>query len=119
MKIVRTILALLIAISVAALPATAGVMPAVGSSDMVVTRAAVTSVMSVNCEHHAPVRDHGSKTSNDCASMAACAASCFNYTGTVVPVIAPTSTTSRLQLPPADRLAMSNLGTPPFRPPRV
>jgi hypothetical protein len=118
-RIVRTILAVVVAVSVAVLPATAGALPAAKASETSVVEVALSAAMPVDCDHHAPARDRGSRAADDCATMAACAASCFNYAGTVVPGVAPVPTASRLQPVVATALVVSKIGSPPFRPPRV
>jgi hypothetical protein len=118
-RIVRTILAVVVAVSVAVLPATAGTLPVAKASESQATEVALSAAMPVDCDHHAPARDRGSKAADDCAAMAACAASCFNYAGTVVPEVALVPTASRLQPVAATDLVVSKIGTPPFRPPRV
>jgi hypothetical protein len=118
-RIVRAILAVVVAVSVAVLPATAGAVRAAQASERSVAEAALSAAMPVDCDHEAPARDRGSRPADDCATMAACAANCFNYAGTVVPEIAPVPTASRLQPIAATDLVVSKIGSPPFRPPRV
>ncbi len=107
----------MIAVSVAVMPATAGIMPTAKASQTAVAHD--MAGMPADCEHHAPARDSGQKSADNCASMAACAASCFNYAGTVVPAVAPAPTASRPQPIAAAGQLVSRIGSPPFRPPRI
>jgi hypothetical protein len=104
----RAIFAVLIGLSVALLPATAGF--------AAVQDASVVKTM-VDCGHH---RTGPNKhVINDDACMAACALCCFGIAGTGNPGIA-VSTPIGASLKPArsnDTLS-SRMGSPPFRPPR-
>ena len=118
-RIVRTIMAVLLAVSVAAMPAAASAIAAAGTSGDASAATAHSAAMPPDCAHHQAPGDRGSKGTDVGAAMAACAAHCFNYAGTVVPAIAMTPKAS--QLPPlgtAGRVA-SNIAAPPYRPPRV
>jgi hypothetical protein len=113
MKIGRIILALMIALSVAMLPAAGGgsaVMKSIDSTDM-----AAMEDMDC-CPHKASPCD---MAMDGCASMAACALTWLTFSDTASsPVIFP----SRLaQLNPALGTSpfKSQTGIPPFRPPRV
>src|SRR5262245_50097180 len=118
-RIARTIMAVLVAIAVAAMPAAAGVMAAAGPKADASAAMAHAGDMPADCAHHHAPADRGQKGSDDGAAMAACAVHCFTYVGTVVPGIAMTLTSSRLQpLASAGRIA-SSLAAPPFRPPRI
>lgn len=118
MGIARTILAAVIAVSVAVMPAAAGAVAAAGASrDAFVGTA--DSAMPVDCAHHNSPADRGSKGADDCGSLAACAVKCFNYVGSVVPGIATTPKASRLLPVVAVGCVASNIAAPPFRPPRV
>ena len=118
-RIVRTIMAVLLAVAVAAMPAAAGAMAAAGTRADASVSMAHAGDMPADCAHHHAPADRGQKGSDDGAAMAACAAHCFTYVGTVVPGIAMAPTSSRLQpLASAGHIA-SNLAAPPFRPPRV
>ncbi len=119
MRLARTILVALIAAAVAVVPATAGLMPVAKASEPPAAHALHAGAMPVDCDHHAPPRDQGSKPAGDWAAMAACAAHCFNYSGTVVPALKPAPTASRLQPITAVAFVVSDIGSPPFRPPRV
>lgn len=120
----RPILAVLIAISIAVLPASAGLMAAAKGSEPAMSATAPMS-MPVDCPHHgigqSTGSDHskGSKTADGCASMIGCAVSCFNYAGTQVPALTLAAASFRIQPVPAADLVVSNRGSPPFRPPRI
>jgi hypothetical protein len=98
---------------VAVLPLAGGAAAAVKPAEV-----AATEPMHDGCDHGSP-GDEASKAVNDCASMAACAVKCFNYAGTVLPdaVIGPVG--SNVHLVRDADLVASQIGNPPFRPPRV
>jgi hypothetical protein len=114
MGLARTILAIVIALSVAALPATAGCISVAKSAPQT-----VQSAMPDDCDHHGSPPAHGSKGMDDCASMGLCAIKCFNYAGTVLPHVVLAPTRSAPQPVAASDLVVSQIGSPPFRPPRV
>jgi hypothetical protein len=108
-RIARTILALLIAASVAMLPAAAGAGPKVKSTET--AEMSVSEPMDDCCPHPCD------KAVDDCLSMAACV--CFGFA---------TASFSQLVYPSAPASVMpafasgvfhSQTGHPPFRPPRV
>jgi hypothetical protein len=113
MAIGRTILAGLIAVSVALLPAAAGAAfkaPPVSSMEM-----PASQPMDDGCPGHA---NSGDKGTGDCTSMAACAINCFNFTG-VDPSVLPVPPLQTVIGPvPADEILASQPANPPFRPPR-
>ena len=116
-------MAVLLAVSVAAMPAAAGAMAAAGTKADASAAMAHAGDMPADCaHHHAPApapADHGQKGTDDCAAMAACAVHCFTYVGTIVPGIAMVPTSSRLApLASTDHIA-SDRAAPPFRPPRI
>ena len=110
----RTILATLIALSVALLP--------IAASIVVSGKAASASVtVSVpDCIHHrdAPVAP-SQKTTDGCDAMAACALHCFNMTqvGFSTLTLASSPSVAIEPILRENKLA-SQLGSPPFRPPR-
>jgi hypothetical protein len=134
MRIGRTILALLIALSVAMLPAAAGAgsrssasadmsgsdmsatdMP---SSDMSATDMAAMDMSAMEgdcCPHKANPCDKA----NDCATMAACALKCFSFAGAAWSVITFPASFANLAIPFGDGPPPSQTGSPPFRPPRA
>ena len=106
MAVARTFLALLVALSVAVLPATGGVAVVQKTVD-----ASISEPM-----HDCP--GHGDKAM-DCASMAACALKCFSFSGgSVTELLFPLKLASQ-QPPRAREAGPSQAGTPPFCPPRV
>ena len=117
MSIGRTILALLIALSVAMLPAAAGARISVkstnvpGTSDM-----SAMEGMPDCCPHNANPCD---KAMDDCASMATCALKCFSFAGTAFSSIVFPSTSAKMPASIAGDPFASQTGYPPFRPPRV
>ena len=113
MKISRTILALLIALSVAMLPASANI--AVKSTDM--TEMAEMAEMAAMedmdcCPHKAKPCDH-------CSSMATCQLTHFSFFATSASdIIFPSVAASLSPLSGANAFHPQE-GNPPFRPPRV
>jgi hypothetical protein len=111
MGIGRTILAVVVAVSVAMLPVAGGATLNTKSSEM-----SVSEPMHDCCPDHDKPCD---RTIDDCTSMAACALKCCNFTGSffselVLPPI-PASTVPVL----VTGAVHSQSGSPPFRPPRV
>jgi hypothetical protein len=114
MSIGRTILALLIALSVAILPAAAAAGVSVKSLGAV--GISMTDDMSDCCPHKA---NPCGKAMDECAAMATCALKCFSFAGTISATLIFPSTFVKLAASfAADRLS-SQTGSPPFRPPRV
>lgn len=114
MSLVRTILTLAIALSVALAPAAAGAMQHDARPEAAVTQPAAAEMP--DCDHHGTPKG---AAADDCASLAACAVKCFNYTGTILPnpafpprgpALRPIMVGTVLPLVPGDLL---------FRPPRV
>jgi hypothetical protein len=119
MHIGRTVLALLIALSVAMLPA-AGVVGADAKSMDMGGMVGMTDMSAMEgmdcCPHEAIPSD---KSTNGCTCMAMCALSCFSFAEAAwSPVIFPSDAAD---LTPAFEVnSFSSLaGSPPFRPPRV
>ena len=116
MRIGRTIVAVLVALAVAMLPTATGF----ASGAMTAMEISASPAMP-DCDHHhnAP----GGKTQksmDDCASMAGCALKCFNFTGTILAGIAYSSSASAALKPVhASNIFASQMGSPPFRPPRA
>jgi hypothetical protein len=116
-RLVRTILAVVLAVAVAVMPATAGALAAAGPIPD--AAAQHSAAMPADCAHHHAPADRDSKSTDHGAALAGCVVHCFTYAGTVVPGIAPTPKASPLQpLFDTGRVA-SNIAAPPFRPPRV
>jgi hypothetical protein len=113
MRIGRTILALLIALSVAMLPA-AGV-AIVSSQSAAPEGMSMTDDMDC-CPHKANPCE---KAMEDCATMATCALKCFSFTGTSSSTIVFPSTSAKMTASFATNSFSSQTGSPPFRPPRI
>jgi hypothetical protein len=106
----RTLLTLAVAVSI-------GLLPIAGGTVFAGKSAAMSSPQSMDdCCHASPCE----KTPvDDCASMAACTLKCFNYapTGLIVPTYLPTLT---VDVPLLESVvSYSQIGSPPFRPPRL
>ena len=108
----RTIFAVLIGVSVALLPATAGF----AANAAAAPDAAVVKTM-VDCDHHRTGPDK--HAINDHACMAACALSCFGIaaTGDSGIALSPPAGVSLKPARSSDAMS-SRMGSPPFRPPR-
>jgi hypothetical protein len=112
MNVGRTILALLIGLSVAMLPAASGA--AVKSPDP-----ADMSVMEGMPDCCPPKADPCAKAMDHCASMAACALKCFSFAGTASSIVVFPSTFVTITASFAANPFSSQTGSPPFRPPRI
>ena len=113
MKAARTILALLIALSVAVLPGVGGALFAMKAADT--TAEAVMEDMDC-CPPKANPCD---KAMDGCTSMATCALKCFSFTpGPSLSLNYPITVAGNLPLPSASAFH-SQTSSPPFRPPRV
>jgi hypothetical protein len=131
MRIARRILALLIAFSVAVLPAVGSAVALTQSaSDMAAPKPphvhvdaveaasnpmAMAEPMDDCCDHGTMPCDHG----KSCASALICAMHCFSFTTVEASEIVLPLTVAAKVLPPADFAVPSRTGAPPFRPPRV
>jgi uncharacterized protein involved in copper resistance len=121
MRIGRAILALLIALSVAMLPAGAGVTQSPEPADMSATDMSATDMSATDmsdmdcCPHKASPCDKAI----DCCTMAACALKCFNFAGTSSSTIVFPSSFANLAIPFGGGPPPSQTGSPPFRPPRA
>jgi hypothetical protein len=112
----RTIFVVLVALSVATLPAALGF--AAGSKTMEV----VVSETMPDCDHHHHKlpSDKTQKTTGDGACMAACAIACLGFTATEFSDItfsSPLSTAPKF-IRTSDNVS-SQIGNLPFRPPRA
>ncbi len=121
MRIGRTILALLIAVSVAMLPAAGGVgMRSPPSTDLSamedMTGMSAMEDMQGCCPHKVDPCD---KSAGDCCSMATCALKCFSFAGTGSATIVFPSTFAKMTAAVAANPFSSQTGSPPFRPPRA
>src|ERR1043166_3869435 len=109
MRIARTILALLIAASVAMLPAAAGAGLKVKSTET--AEMSVSEPMDDCCPHPCD------KAVDDCLSMAACA--CFGFATTSFSQLVYPSVLASMMPAFASGVFHSQTGHPPFRPPRA
>ena len=117
-SIARTVLAVLVAVSLAVVPAGARAVAPVMSHGEAQSETGWTADMP-DCRHHAPAKDQDSRRMGDCAAMAACG-KCLNFAAAMfVAALAPAPTAVRLQSIVAEQTAPSRIGSPPFRPPRV
>jgi hypothetical protein len=112
MNIGRTILALLIALSVAILPAAGGV----GLS----SKSPAQEDMSMSDMHDCcPHKANPCDKADDCGTMATCALKCFSFAGTPSSIFVFPPTFAKMTASLAVNPFSSQTGTPPFRPPRV
>ena len=120
MSIGRTILALLVSLSVALLPAAAGagVCPkSADQADMSMTEdVSMTEDMHDCCPPEANPCNHAM---DNCGSMATCALKCFSFAGTSSSVIVFPAAFAKMIAPLEHNPFSSQTGAPPFRPPRV
>jgi hypothetical protein len=106
----RTILALLIGLSVATLPVAGAVAAIAQPADMSMSESMDDCDRPVMPCH---------KAMDDCQSMAACALKCFNFSGTSFSILSfPLVLTDRAPAF-ADGPFHPQTSSPPFRPPRV
>ena len=120
MNIARAILAFLIAVSLATLPAAAhaGVMikPMHASAMDEMSAEDVSTMDAMDCCPHKSDTSH--KMLDDCAAMVGCVL-CTGFLGaTSSSLYFPPLLSTRAYSPPGDPLP-SQAGTPPFRPPRI
>ena len=120
-RIGHTILAVFVALSVAIVPATAGfatTAKAVATSNAIVDSPAAETVP--DCDHHhAQPSDTKQKSADGCDSMAGCALKCFNLTTTSFFSLSYSSSPIAMLEPiRRESKVTSQIGSPPFRPPR-
>ena len=111
MRIAKTILVILVGLSVAVLPAAVGF---AGAPQM-------ASMSMPDCDHHMHAPDGKTQDSgSDCLSMAGCVFHCFSFTGVAAAAVAfvPVASATLQPLRASDRLS-PQLGSLPFRPPRI
>jgi hypothetical protein len=113
MSIARTIVTLLIALSVAILPAAASAGVSVKSPEA--AGISMTEDMPDCCPHKANPCE---KATDDCAAMATCALKCFSFSGTSAVIVFP-SAFAKMTASFAANPFSSQAGSPPFRPPRA
>jgi hypothetical protein len=113
-RIGKAILAMVVALSVATLPAAVAFAASNKAMD-----ASMSMPMS-DCDHHH--HDSGKqkqKSADDSACMAACTLTCLGFTATGVSAIAFSPPASAALKPVhASNIVASQMGSPPFRPPR-
>jgi hypothetical protein len=112
MRVGRTILALLIAFSVAALPA-ARLSAAIPEPDLV-----VSAPQSECCEHAAMPCHAPHQKTDDCMSTSGCIA-CFNFVGPVLSDVVFSPKAHKIAVLRESRDTASQTASPPFRPPRA
>jgi hypothetical protein len=108
----RTILALLIALAVALLPAAGGA----GVKSPAPAGMSVMEDMPDCCPYKA---DPCEKAMDNCGTMATCALKCFSFAGTASSIIVSPSTFASITISFAANPLSSQTGSPPFRPPRA
>jgi hypothetical protein len=118
MRFARTILAILIALSVAVLPAAgvAAFKPKPPGMDMQGMEMSASQQMHDCCPGEA---SRSNKAMDDCSSMAACALKCFSYARGVWSPLGYSLKLAELVPPWQSDAVHSQIGSPPFRPPRV
>ena len=118
MNIGRTILALLVALSVAMLPAVASANIAVKSTDMT-EMADMTGMADMAAMEDMDCCPHKAKACDHCSSMATCQLTHFGFFATSASdIIFPSVAASLSPLSGANGFHPQE-GNPPFRPPRV
>lgn len=118
MRFARITLAMLIALSVAMLPAAgiAAFKPKSSATDMQGMEMSASQPMHDCCPGEV---SPGDKAMDDCGSMAACALKCFSYAGGVWSPLGYSLKLAELVPPCQSDAVHSQIGSPPFRPPRV
>jgi hypothetical protein len=112
MHIGRTILILLIALSVAMLPTASGAAISVKTVDM-------SHVSSVEHMHDCcPDKKLPSRTIDDCCSSMPCPMNCFSFVGAFFSIVYPPLLGS-VEISLVSDPVHSQKGSPPFRPPRI
>jgi hypothetical protein len=122
----RTILALLVSLSVAMLPAAAGAGASSKSpdrADMSMTEdMSMTHDMSMTEEMHdccPPMANPCDHAMDNCGTMAGCVLKSFSFAGTSSSIIAFPATFAKMIAPSEHNPFSSQTSAPPFRPPRV
>jgi hypothetical protein len=118
MNVVRIMFALLIALSVAVLPAASGVVvTSAAMSDVAVDHQDMAAMDDMDCCPHQT--NPGGKAMDKSTCMAICALSCFTFGGADVSAIMFAPHQARLIWALATNPFNAQTGSPPFRPPRV
>jgi hypothetical protein len=117
LRIGRTIVAVLLALSVATPPATVGIAAgARTAAEMSVTKA----MPDCDHRHHIAPGNKTEKSAYDCASLAGCSLKCFNFTGVAFSgVIFSSPASAALRPVRTSTNVSSQMNSPPFRPPRA
>jgi hypothetical protein len=116
-RIGRTVFVLLVALSVATLPAAVGFAASVKTTEMSVSD---TTPDCGHRHHHNAPSDQTQKTTHDDACMAACAVACFGFSATEFPGFAfPSPISTALKLVRTSDHVSSQIANLPFRPPRA
>jgi len=118
LQIGRNILVVLIAVAIATLPASIGIVSAAPAATMIVA----ASQAMADCDHHQHKAPGGKtqKSADDGACMASCALNCFNFTAAGFSgIVFSSSASAALKPVHASNIFASLLGSPPFRPPRA
>ena len=115
MRICRTIFALVIALSVATLPAAGAAAMIATTADASMSEPMLSEPM-VDCDHHGMPCHKGM---NDCESMATCALKCFNFSGTSFSILSFPIALKNSEPVLADSGFHPQTSSPPFRPPRI
>ena len=118
MPLGRAIVAVILAIAVAMLPATGGAAFA-AQIDAGLGRGATTELMVVTTTDQASPCDHGSSAVDDCGSLAVCALECFTYAGLRLPSLQVPFSAACAPPGRTTDIVASRDGAPPFRPPRA
>ena len=114
MRLARIVLPLVVTLSLVTLPMGQEHTAGASANDV------VASAFTLDCGgNNRQPSDHNSKAPTGSTAMAGCATQCFNSAATLIStaIYAPVATTRTLVL--ADAGAVSQIGIPPFRPPRV
>jgi hypothetical protein len=116
MNLARTIMALMIALSVALLPAAAGAGVDLKSADK---SADMTDMSAMGHDCCPPKADPCDKAMGDCSSMAACALKCFSFSAALFSTVVFRSILPSVAPQFESHLFRLQIGSPPFRPPRA
>jgi hypothetical protein len=123
MGVIRTILALAIALSVALLPAAKVGALTVKPNDMATLAGSMSMsddvAMADDMPDCCPRTNPCDKGMGDCASMTGCFLKCFGFSGAPVAIVLFALRAGRVMPPLATEAVRSQTGSPPFRPPRV
>ena len=116
MHLGRTILTVVVALSIAMLPSGRGIAAAVKSAEPAMSGMSSSMDDMDCCPHQKPSSE---KAIDDCcASMATCPMTCFGVAGTSSLIVFP-SLLAGVPLALASNPLHAQSGSPPFRPPRV